>query len=216
MYVIIEVPVHVCLHSYLHIHNCCTCLSDRYVWIKWKLAGWAVRGGLFPFPGSSFLYLAHWPVATALVLSMLCLWKTTRSHFRSVAFNWRPRSTVNVWFIKQWGHKGLGKRRQRSPWENPSYCKWGQAGRSLSDTLTHTYTASCTETGIILLWHPCVSIVSPFSLHICNQQTKQLKTQLDASNHSPARFTSCVWIEFVGKINQSMGQVCALWIFYSV
>ncbi len=152
VHVVIVAPAHLghCLHTQLRIQTCGACLTDRCVRTEWKWGGRSVRGGLFPFLGSLFLYLAHWPVA--MVLSAQRLWRTIRSHFRLPAFNGRPRSTPSMSFIKQWVHKGLGEREDggihgkthfmaSGPWFFYLLC-------AHTHTHTHTHTASCTATAI--------------------------------------------------------------------
>lgn len=146
-------------HTYTctHTHTPANVLSDRCDKMKWKLVGCSVRGGMFPFPGSLFLYLAHWPVA--LFLSRLCLWRTTRSHFRLPRFNGRPKSTLNLSFIKQWGHKEDGG----VQCENPFYSKWALIPLSFPHTHTqlHTYPLWSGNTTLSF------SYQNPVSLHVC-------------------------------------------------
>lgn len=121
-----HLAVYVCDWGYSSFVNT-VCTHTCIHRIKWKWAGWAVRGGSLPLTGSPFLYLAHWPVASLLVLSAQRLWTTTRSHFRLAVFNGR-----------QWGYKALGERWWRSN-EKPYSTTGGSWFLYLMLIWTHTH-----------------------------------------------------------------------------
>lgn len=210
--VVTEVPADLEHCSHRRTRAAGVWVTDVWEWSENELDGLSEGGCFHSLVPHFCLDMAHWPVATALVLSVLRMWRTTRSHFRLAAFNGRPRGTFNMSFIKQWGHKGLGQRRWRCQWEHPSYSKWVLIPVSVPHTQlhTHTHTASCTHQSI-LVCHPCVSILSPVPLHVCHLQTETQKT-LTAGGFKPFIISHHELYLIARQINQSINQCVKFWL----